>query len=249
MKKTDHVLGALPRIITFIKKQCFMASVKWSALVSEVKGVLNGSIFSVGYGGQTIRNRISGGGRKTNVWGYTKAALPSVSQTWRGLTTVQQTAWQVAAPDYPYTDKFGNSQIPSGYQLYCTLNLNLLYANQPLLLVPLAPLVPENIGTPSITNPSTGVLELNWTPQFTNRTVILAYCSQTVSLGKTSRPRTIQLVWFAESGDSSPVDFSFAYARRFGLVPSAGRVFWKIQQIDKDSGQRYGTFIGSLDLA
>lgn len=226
-----------------------MASVKWSGLVSEMKGVLNGSILSVGYGGQTIRNRRSGGGRKSIPWGFTKAFLPTVSATWRGLTSAQQLAWATAAPDYPYTDKFGNSQIPSGYQLYCTLNLNMLYAGQTLLTVPIAPLVPENIGTPTVYSAGTGVIEADWTPQFTNRTRVLIYCSQPLSLGVTSPPRTVQLITQFNSNASSPQDISSTYERRFGVVPAAGRCFWKVQQIDKDSGQRYGTYTGFFDFS
>lgn len=226
-----------------------MASVKWSGLVSEVKGVMNGTIFSVGYGGQQMRNRISGGGRKTSAWSVSKVRMARVSGTWRSLTSAQQTAWIAAGPSYPYTDKFGNSQIPSGFQLYCTLNVNLLVAGQSMITAPVAPAAPESIGSPTVTQPSSTNLQMSFTPSGANRTQICVYLSQPLSKGVTIQPRTMRLVSVIASSTASPYSLTSDYNRIFTSIPTTGRVFYSIEQINKTTGQRQVPVTGFVDLA
>ena len=113
-----------------------MPSIKYSALVSDMKGKSNGSVFSSNKQGAYFRNNRTGGGRKTAVWGKQKANFSFLSTQWKGLNFEQQQAWTNAAPMYPSLNKFKIEYIPSGFQLYMRLNGVLLAKGFPLLVLP-----------------------------------------------------------------------------------------------------------------
>jgi hypothetical protein len=113
-----------------------MPSIKYSALVSDMKGKSNGSVFSTNKQGAYFRNNRTGGGRKTKAWDKQKANFSFLSTTWKGLTYEQQQAWTNAAPIYPALNKFKVAYIPSGFQLYMKLNGVLLAKGKGLLTLP-----------------------------------------------------------------------------------------------------------------
>lgn len=223
-----------------------MASIKWSALVSEVKGVLNGSIMSNSSRGQTIRNRHAGGGRKTSLWGRSKVMLAYVSSTWRTLTPTQQLAWETMAVSYPYIDKFGNPQTPSGYQLYCTLNINLLLTNNLVDPTPHAPTAESNIAPFDFDNNAIGGFEMNFTPSAGAISIIMVYASAQLSAGVTRQPQAMRLISKVSDNTASPYTLTADYLRLFPPLQSGGRIFLKAEQIQIDIGQRYSTGVGSV---
>lgn len=113
-----------------------MPQIKFSGLVTAMKGKAGGSIFSQNKQGAYFRNNRWGGGRKSQRWDAAKVKLAALSNSWRLLTSEQREAWQAAGADYPMLNKFKDEYIPSGYQLYMSLNGNLYAQNQPLLEVP-----------------------------------------------------------------------------------------------------------------
>lgn len=226
-----------------------MASVKWSGLVSEVRGKINGSILSVGYGGQIIRNRRSGGGVTSTSWRKSRANLAYIAGIWRGLTTVQQDSWNAAVASYPYVNKFGDSVNPSGFQLFCTLNSNLLFIGQTLLNTASAPEPVESLGTITLSQPSTGALRLAYTPTANGRMDIVIYCTSAVSTGVCTPPRVVRYVSKVRSNVASPLNFGADYDRVYGDVATSGRLFAKVFGISRTTGQRWFLFEGFVDLA
>lgn len=129
-----------------------MPQIKYSGLVTDIKGKAGGSVFASNKQGSYFRNNKWGGGRKSARWDKAKNNLSILSSNWRGLTAEQKTAWNDMAINYPFYNKFKVEYTPSGYQLYMSLNGNLLAAGFPLLTVPNAPRpYPEDL----VINPST----------------------------------------------------------------------------------------------
>ncbi len=116
-----------------------MPKIKLSALVSDMKGKSQGSVFSTNAGGTYFRNNPSGGGRKTAAWAQQKNSFAILASSWKALTIEQQEAWTAIAPSYPTTNAFGDQRIPSGYELFMRLNGTLKALNQPTLVTPEAP--------------------------------------------------------------------------------------------------------------
>ena len=120
-----------------------MPKIKLSALVSDMKGKANGSVFSSNAGGVYYRNNPSGGGKKSAKWDKQKSLFSSLSTQWRALSSVQQDAWRAIVGDYPTKNAFSDVRIPSGYELFMRLNGSLSSVGFPLLSSPLpAPVFP-----------------------------------------------------------------------------------------------------------
>jgi len=113
-----------------------MPQIKFSALVTDMKGKANGSVFSSNKQGSYFRNNKWGGGRKTARWQNAKINLAFLSNAWKNLTNEEREAWNAAAQDNPFLNKFKVEYIPSGYQLFMSWNGNLRGASFPILNTP-----------------------------------------------------------------------------------------------------------------
>lgn len=116
-----------------------MPKIKLSALASDIKGKSQGSVFSTNSGGTYFRNNPSGGGRKTAQSAAQKNRFGSLATRWKALTDEQRTQWRESASAYPTINAFGDSRIPSGYELFMRLNGVLISNELPLLTVPGTP--------------------------------------------------------------------------------------------------------------
>lgn len=103
-----------------------MAKIKYSALVSEMRNKLNGSVLSKNRYGNYIRNKVTPVNPQTSYQLNQRANLSALSSQWRGLTQAQRDAWANAAQQRPFTDIFGDTKTLSGQALYVSANLNLL---------------------------------------------------------------------------------------------------------------------------
>lgn len=113
-----------------------MPQIKFSGLVTAMKGKAGGSIFSQNKQGAYFRNNRWGGGRKSPRWNAAKNRLQLLSNSWRLISDEQRQAWQDAAINFPFENKFKESYIGSGYQVYMSMNGSLLAQRLPLLEVP-----------------------------------------------------------------------------------------------------------------
>lgn len=103
-----------------------MPSIKFTGLISDMKGKANGSVFSKNKQGNYFRNNPNGGGRKTARWDKQKVQFGNLANTFRSLTTEDKDAWNNLAASWPLLNKFGDEYYPSGYQLFMKLNGNLV---------------------------------------------------------------------------------------------------------------------------
>jgi len=225
-----------------------MASIKWSALVSEVKGVLNGSVLSHSRLGQTIRNRSSRLGRPSSAWTSSRVALAYIASQWRTLSAAEQASWAAMCASYPYIDKFGNPQTPSGYQLFCTLNSNIKLVYGYIDTVPHIPTAESDVSPASFDTNAIGGLEINFTPTAVSASYILLYASAPLSAGVTVPPRYMRFLCKLPDDSASPFTITTDYLRIFPLLPSGSRVFLRAEQINFTNGQRYATCSGFVDI-
>lgn len=158
-----------------------MPQIKFSGLVTAMKGKAGGSIFSQNKQGAYFRNNRWGGGRKSQRWDNAKIRLGYLSNQWRLLSPEQREAWQAAGADYPFTNKFKETYIPSGYQLFMSLNGNLYAHNLPLLTVP-----GENRPFPDDFTISGGTPDIPWVTGGTGATFPYANGQFTSSCGASS---------------------------------------------------------------
>ena len=116
-----------------------MPKVKLSALVSDIKGKSNGSVFASNNGGLYFRNNPSGGGTKSVKWANQKSKFGTLSQQWKSLTDEQRDAWIAATNNFPTLNAFGEPRYPTGYELFMKANGTLEAMGKQSLLVPGSP--------------------------------------------------------------------------------------------------------------
>lgn len=122
-----------------------MAFIKFSALVSSVKGKLNGSYFQSQKGGTALKN-ISGrrAKQKSNQapLGAAQARLGFVSQYWRSIAIADRNEWNVFALNFTRINKNGQEYTPTGYQMFNECNGNALVLGSGISGVPGTPSTP-----------------------------------------------------------------------------------------------------------
>lgn len=218
-----------------------MSKIKYSALVSDMRNKLNGSVLSKNRYGSYIRNKTTPVNPQTSYQMLQRSYLSALSAAWRSLTQAQRDAWTASAGQRPRTDIFGDPKILAGNALYVSANLNLLRSGNSQIDVP-----GELVDVPSVVAGSftfevdAGVLQ---TAQF--------------NITPTAVPSGFKLVVYATPGmgagisyiknqlrylgnfvpAAGAVDISSAYEARFGVPNIGERVFVRVALVSNTTGQ------------
>lgn len=102
-----------------------MAKIKYSALVSDMRNKLNGSVMSANRYGSYVRNKVTPVNPQTILQQQARQLFGALSSSWRSLTQVQRESWIEGAKNFPFTDIFGDTKHLSGQSLFIKLNSNL----------------------------------------------------------------------------------------------------------------------------
>lgn len=133
-------------------KNKIMPKIKFSALVSGMSGKANGSVFATNASGAYFRTNSSRVKPQTAVNTIRRGAFTTISQLWRTISFEQQASWNSSAINFPRLNAFGDTVIPSGYQLFMRLNSTLATANILPLLDPPSPRSLPDLGNVEIIN-------------------------------------------------------------------------------------------------
>lgn len=116
-----------------------MTKIRLGDMITDMSGSTGGTTYAKNKGGHYRKNKSMPINANTSYQQGVRAAFGAGSQAWRALSDVERAAWAAAAPSYPYLDRFGESRIPSGFQLYKTLNGNLDSVSAANISTPLPP--------------------------------------------------------------------------------------------------------------
>lgn len=105
-----------------------------TAIVADIRNKLNGTVFAKNRYGLYGRTKVTPVNPQTTRQQANRAVFGNQSTAWRGLTQDQRNTWIAAAPLFPVTDVFGNSQILSGQALFVRLNSNLVNIGESIIL-------------------------------------------------------------------------------------------------------------------
>jgi hypothetical protein len=218
-----------------------MTKVKYSALVSEMRNKLNGSVMSKNRYGNYIRNKVTPVNPQTSYQLAQRSALASLSAGWRSLTQEQRDNWSNSAKDRPRTDIFGDAKILTGQALYVSANLNLQAAGTALIDTPgQLTDVPLMVISSINFEFETGVFAVA-AFGISPTTVpagfkLIVYCTPGVSAGVSFVKNRFRYL-----GVFSPVtgvvDIFDEYVARFGSPNLGEKVFVRIALVSNNSGQ------------
>ena len=113
-----------------------MALLKWSPLISEARGKLNGIVLARNQYGAYAREKVTPENPETTRQEEVRAFLTSASQSWRDLDDTQRAQWQKAAGEHSRRNVFGDLAPLNGFNHYVKINATLLNAGVSPLEVP-----------------------------------------------------------------------------------------------------------------
>lgn len=217
-----------------------MAKIKYSALVSDMRNKLNGSVLSKNRYGSYVRNKVTPTNPQTQFQQQQRSILASVSASWRGLSAAVRQGFTNLAEEHPFTDIFGDAKKLDGKAMFSKLNMALLGANSPALTA-----APVFVGVPFVPiSSSTAVVANGLDLQFEVETVPVGYkmvlsatppLSPTVNFVK-NQFRQIGVVTMV----AGVIEAKAKYDARLGAITSADvgkRVFSRVHLVNTTTGQ------------
>lgn len=200
-----------------------MAKVKYSALVSDMRNKLNGSVLSKNRAGNYIRNKTTPVNPQTAAQQANRQQLGAMSSAWNGLTESQRASWRAAVASFPYTDIFGDRKELDGKSLMIKLNLNLLNAGQAQInSAPSSVAIPELAITSGTATVADGVGLVVTPAAIPAGFTLLVYATPPVNAGVYFVKNRYRLLGTATAA-AGAVDLQAIYDAKFGAL-SAGDV-------------------------
>lgn len=215
-----------------------MAKIKLSAIVSQMSGKLNGSVFAKNRGGAYIRTKVTPVNPQSVAQMAVRAALTSLSQSWRGLTAEQRAAWNAAVSNFTSTDIFGDIKTPSGINLFNKLNLNLDNIGVSPISEPPAPVSVGFFSALSITaDASSGTVAATFTAEGASagQTVVVE-ATPCVSAGKDFVKSEYRVVGTFAGNGTSPQALGAMIVSKFGAMTAGQKLFVRLKFVDNTTG-------------
>ncbi len=227
-----------------------MAKVKLSALVSEMRGKLNGSVFSRNRGGAYLRTKITPLNPQTLAQTLVRSAFTAVSQSWKAITQAQRDAWDASVNNFIGTDVFGDQKTPSGFNLFMKLNKNLSDVGVATLVLPPVPGAVQAFTSLSLSaNTTLGTFDMTASDPVAANTSVKVFSTAGVSPGKTFVKSEFRQIGVLPSGSPAVNDFAANYIATFGSLPSVGlKAFIKFVPVNELTGQT-GAELQAQDVA
>lgn len=219
-----------------------MTKVKFSALVSEMRGKLNGSVFSKNKSGNYLRTKITPVNPQTTAQQIVRGRLGTQSQSWRGLTEEQRQGWIDYAAATPYTDIFGDTKILSGQMMFNKTNLNITKCGGTAIANAPTPVGTPTLGITSLTatansTPASSVLTAVITASGTlTNWVFVAVATPPVSAGKMYVKNLYRQISYAALTAGSKALIT-PYNVVFGNLIATSKVFVRLQPVNTVTGQ------------
>lgn len=219
-----------------------MTKVKYSALVSDMSGKLNGSVMSRNRAGSYIRNKVTPVNPNTAAQAEVRSRLTTNAQAWAGLTQAQRDSWNASVGAFAKTDIFGDLKNPSGFNLYCRINNNLTMVGETAVSTPptssevatvtIGALTAAN-GTPALSLVTSGAVPAD--------TVMVVNATPGLSAGVSFVKSELRQISQAAAAATSPHNLLSAWNTKFGSIPAAGKkIFVEIYFINTTTGAMSG---------
>jgi hypothetical protein len=216
-----------------------MTLIKYSGLVSDHRGVLNGSIFSKNKSGNIVKNKQSPLNRSSFSQQTYRANWAYIVKYWKFLTVEQRDSWINLAASTTWHNSIGNAYHPSGQQLYLYCNQNLYSVNLPMLLLAVNPIgrtiITSAYVTQGLWNYYSMSLEFYPTPVNSHVRYKL-YATPSLSPGISYARKQLRLINIIVPGTASPYDFTTPYVDLYDLPVAGSKVFFKLVPVDIVTG-------------
>ena len=216
-----------------------MALIKLTAIVDNISGKLNGTVFAKNKGGHYMRSKSKPTNPRTAQQMAVRGAFGAISTSWRSLPEAARNAWNEIASDFPYINKLGDSKVLSGFALHQKLNRNVGLVGGDALQYPPAPQ-----GTASISEitPSFTVSELKVegaaVSELGQKNSVVIYATPAISPGVSNFQNRLRQIQVADIDDlGTGISFTTAYSKLFGAPVPGQKIGIAVRAINENTGE------------
>lgn len=203
-----------------------MARIKYGNGVADIRGAINGTVFSRNASGAYARNKTAPTNANTPSQVAARSRFQSLTTGWRGLTDAQRQSFNEAAPNFPQSNVLGETVILTGQQLYMKLNGNILATGGALITSAPAPVVMPG-ATGGVDTLSTSVMDLEMSAELPADYNYVIEASAPVSAG-VSKSNSVRFKSLGAYGVDANLDLNDAYNTAFGARSAGQKVFFRV---------------------
>ena len=220
-----------------------MALIKLTAIVDNISGKLNGTVFARNKGGHYMRSKSKPTNPRTFLQSAQRAIFGAVAQAWRSLSQAQRNAWDAAVPDFKYQNRLGDSKTLSGFALHQQLNNNLLLIGEPVITTPP---MPQEMYSPVSAEAylQVGPTKVELSAQFIGAesasTMVAIFATSALSPGVKNASNRYRFLTARQASDltgPTALDLAVLYETKFGTPPVNSKVAFRIISISAISGE------------
>ena len=231
-------LPAKDRNLFLNQNQLNMAKLLFTAVVADMRNKLNGTVFSKNRYGGYARTKVTPVNPQTTSQQNARNRLSTASQAWRGLSEADRQSWIDAAPNFPFTDIFGNTKILSGQALYVKFNANLaLVGEAPISTAPSPVAIPELTLTSVTADDSANTVIIAGTTPVPADFAMVVLATPNVTPGISFVKNKFRFVDALAAAATSPFDVSAAYVALFGDPVVDQKIFVRCFYVSTITGQ------------
>lgn len=220
-----------------------MALVKYSPIIEELSGSVNGWTFSHVRSGSATKSK--------SFPGSVNPFTPSIDQVqlrqyfqksileWKELDSAQVLSWVELAKQVPRSSRFGTNYYSAAYNLFIEVNQRRQILSKSLLddapeLPHVAGIAPITISTISILN---FTIKVNFTGQTTEAGIThFVFATPAISAGRNYVNNYYRLCAFIPESTADSYDFSSEYSAEFPVPAANKKIAIKIYPVHDASG-------------
>lgn len=230
--------------------------IKYSALVSDARGKLNGSVASKNRYGQYLRNKITPVNPQTNHQMAVRGQFGALSSQWSSLTQKQRDSWKTAGEDSPETNIFGDTVILQPNVFFIKRNMLLTTAGLPVIetAVKTTEVEYQNIILSDFTT-SAMTLDLEHARFNEGAHKMVVYATRPMSAGREFLKNDYRVIGVLEEADFldgsayTKADIFELYVARFGNPIEGSRIGIAVKCVNSTGGvslpARYSGLVGN----
>lgn len=205
-----------------------MAIITTSALISDIKGRLNGSVFQRTQGGLAVRSQPGVINRDTTKQNFGKLGAAFIQSAWQSLTTAQRALWNTYAIFRPRPSRKNALVFLRGQQVFF-LEQNIRYNmhgfgtefDTIINPAPVLSILPNILQMDEITSSGAAVRIRTVQPVIVADESVICYLSRPLLSSQVSGYNKTALLRFT-TADGSVQDVTTPYVEAYGRVPQVG---------------------------
>lgn len=220
-----------------------MAKIKYSALVSDMRNKLNGSVLSKNRYGNYMRNKTTPVNPQTTYQQNARSILAANSQAWAGISQTERNGWAALAQTLPFTDIFGDPKTLSGQALYVKLNTNLQKVAQPVissapLKIAVPGIAPDGL-VATVAGGTLSALTLSILPaSIPAGFSLIVFATPAVNPGVSFVKNQYRMIGVAPAAVAGDISLQVLWNARFGSIAAGQKVFVRFALVSNTTGQQ-----------